>query len=217
MSDLLLTALERLPPRVRRLVVAVGALLALAAVMSALTLTAPAGDRPRPPARQRQASVRSLRGLAAPARAACLNHGDRSRTPGGGALPRRLSAVRVRPRQRTRDPGHHAGAAPAAARQAGAVDAGRAPSAPAGRVAADDRHDAGVRGRDSGHRRRRGGHVSPALHARSRGPAAGRSAASRRGELHCPSSRAGGASGSCWSSRLGSRCCSRAARRCSRS
>jgi hypothetical protein len=57
MSDLLLAALERLSPRVRRFVVAVGALLALAAVMAALTLTAPDGGRQRQPARHRHASV----------------------------------------------------------------------------------------------------------------------------------------------------------------
>ena len=47
MSDLLLAVLERLPVAVRRLVVAVGALLALGAVMAALTLTAPHGGRQR--------------------------------------------------------------------------------------------------------------------------------------------------------------------------
>jgi hypothetical protein len=47
MSDLLLTALERLPQRVRRLVVAIGALLALGAVMAALTLTASHGGHER--------------------------------------------------------------------------------------------------------------------------------------------------------------------------
>jgi hypothetical protein len=53
MSDLLLAALERLPARVRRLTVAVGALLTLGAVMAALTLTTPHGGhnkrRPTPP------------------------------------------------------------------------------------------------------------------------------------------------------------------------
>ena len=44
---MLLTALERLPPRVRRVVVAVGALLALGAVMAALTLTNPHGGHKR--------------------------------------------------------------------------------------------------------------------------------------------------------------------------
>ena len=61
MSDLLLAVLERLPSRVRRLVVAGGALLALAAVMAALTLTAPHGDRQRQPVRQRPGSVRVQR------------------------------------------------------------------------------------------------------------------------------------------------------------
>ena len=46
MIDLLLTALERLP----RLVVAIGALLALGAVMAALTLTATHGGQQRRPA-----------------------------------------------------------------------------------------------------------------------------------------------------------------------
>ena len=57
MSDVLLSVLERLPSRVRRGVVAAGALLALAAVMAALTLTAPHGDRQRQPVRQRTESV----------------------------------------------------------------------------------------------------------------------------------------------------------------
>jgi hypothetical protein len=52
MSDLLLAALERLPPRVRRLVVVVGALLALGAVIAALTLTASHGGKERRPALQ---------------------------------------------------------------------------------------------------------------------------------------------------------------------
>ena len=47
MSDLLLAALERLSPRARRLVVAAGALLALGAVMAALTLIAPHGGHKR--------------------------------------------------------------------------------------------------------------------------------------------------------------------------
>jgi hypothetical protein len=58
MSDRLLSVLERLPSRVRRGVVAAGALLALAAVMAALTLTAPHGDGHRQPVRLRQGSVR---------------------------------------------------------------------------------------------------------------------------------------------------------------
>jgi hypothetical protein len=54
MTELLLAALERLPPRLGRLVVAVGALLALGAVIAALTLTAPRSGHehrrmPRPP------------------------------------------------------------------------------------------------------------------------------------------------------------------------
>ncbi|HZE05221.1 MAG TPA: hypothetical protein VE127_08360 [Solirubrobacteraceae bacterium] len=52
MSDLLLAVLERLPSRARRLVVAGSALLALAAVMAALTLTSPHGHRERQPVRQ---------------------------------------------------------------------------------------------------------------------------------------------------------------------
>ncbi len=47
MSDLVLAALERLPARVRRFVVAVGALLGLGAVMAALTLTASHGGEER--------------------------------------------------------------------------------------------------------------------------------------------------------------------------
>jgi hypothetical protein len=61
MSDLLFSVLERLPVRVRRLMIAVGALLALAAVMTALTLTASDGQRQRQPVRQRQGSVRVQR------------------------------------------------------------------------------------------------------------------------------------------------------------
>jgi hypothetical protein len=47
MTELLLAGLGRLSPRVRRVVVAVGALLALAAVMAALTLTNPHGGHKR--------------------------------------------------------------------------------------------------------------------------------------------------------------------------
>jgi hypothetical protein len=61
MSDLLLSVLERLPARVRRLVIAAGALLAPATVMAALTLTAPDGDGQRQPIRQRPGSVRVQR------------------------------------------------------------------------------------------------------------------------------------------------------------
>jgi hypothetical protein len=53
MSDPLLGVLERLPPRVRRLTVAVGGLLLLGAVMAALTLSSPRGGHQRRPARQR--------------------------------------------------------------------------------------------------------------------------------------------------------------------
>ncbi len=56
MSELLLAVLERLPSRVRRLVVAAGALLALAAVMAGLTLTSLHGDRRRQPVRRRPVS-----------------------------------------------------------------------------------------------------------------------------------------------------------------
>jgi hypothetical protein len=47
MSGLLLAALERLSPRVRRFVVAIGALLAIGAVMAALTLIHPHGGQGR--------------------------------------------------------------------------------------------------------------------------------------------------------------------------
>ena len=47
MTELLLAALERLPSRIRRVVVAIGALLALGAVMAALTLTNPHGGHKR--------------------------------------------------------------------------------------------------------------------------------------------------------------------------
>ena len=53
MSELLLAALERLSPRLRRIVVAVGALLTLAAVMAALI--ASHGERQGLPARQHHA------------------------------------------------------------------------------------------------------------------------------------------------------------------
>lgn len=52
MNALLLAVLERLPSRVRPLVVTGGALLALAAAMAALTLTSPHGDHRRHPVRQ---------------------------------------------------------------------------------------------------------------------------------------------------------------------
>jgi hypothetical protein len=59
MSHLLLAALERLPPRVRRFVVAIGALLALGAVMAALTLTNPRGGHKRRGPAQRPAAAGS--------------------------------------------------------------------------------------------------------------------------------------------------------------
>jgi hypothetical protein len=61
MSDLLLAMLERLPSRVRRHVVTAGALLALAAVMVALSLTSRDGDRQRQPVGQPPVSVRVQR------------------------------------------------------------------------------------------------------------------------------------------------------------
>jgi hypothetical protein len=67
MTGLLLAALERLPPRVRRFVVAVGTLLALGAVMAALTLTVPPGRHGRRPAPQRPAGT-SSRGTQASSR-----------------------------------------------------------------------------------------------------------------------------------------------------
>ena len=63
MSEMLLAALDRLPARVRRFVVAAGALLALGAVMAALTLTAPRSDHKRrrtPPPPAAASSPRSL-------------------------------------------------------------------------------------------------------------------------------------------------------------
>ena len=57
MSDLVLAALERLPPRVRRFVVAIGALFALGAVMAALTLTASRGGHERRSPLQRSAAT----------------------------------------------------------------------------------------------------------------------------------------------------------------
>jgi hypothetical protein len=63
MTEMLLAALDRLPPRVRRIVVAAGALLALGAVMAALTLTAPRSAHKRrqtPPPPAASSSPRSL-------------------------------------------------------------------------------------------------------------------------------------------------------------
>jgi hypothetical protein len=59
MTELLLAGPERVPPRVRRVLVAVGALLALAAVMAALTLTNPHGGHKRRRPAQRPATVGS--------------------------------------------------------------------------------------------------------------------------------------------------------------
>jgi hypothetical protein len=78
MTDLVLRALERLPPGLRRLVVAVGALLALGAVMAALTLTAPQSGHehrgtPRPAA-ARGSSQPSPRRLAPPVSTAAMMH-----------------------------------------------------------------------------------------------------------------------------------------------
>ena len=63
MTEMLLAALDRLPPSVRRFGVAAGALLALGAVMAALMLTAPRSDhkrRRRPPPPTAASSPRSL-------------------------------------------------------------------------------------------------------------------------------------------------------------
>ena len=67
MTELLLRGLERLPARVRRVVVAVGALVALGAVMTALTLSTPGGGHRRrsippgpAPARSPNTSARRL-------------------------------------------------------------------------------------------------------------------------------------------------------------
>jgi hypothetical protein len=59
MSDLLLAALERLPPRVRPLVVVIGALLGLGAVMAALTVTGAHGGHHHRPTPQRPVAVGS--------------------------------------------------------------------------------------------------------------------------------------------------------------
>jgi hypothetical protein len=59
MTELLLAGLGRLAPRVRRVLVAVGALLALAAVMAALTLTNPHGGHKRRRPEQRPAAAGS--------------------------------------------------------------------------------------------------------------------------------------------------------------
>ncbi|HWD70514.1 MAG TPA: hypothetical protein VG293_09970 [Solirubrobacteraceae bacterium] len=61
MNELLLAVLERFPSRVRRLVIAAGAVVALAAVMVALTLTASPGERHRQPVRHRPSSGRVQR------------------------------------------------------------------------------------------------------------------------------------------------------------
>lgn len=82
MTELPLRALERLPPRLRRVVVAVGALLALGAVMAALTLTAPHSGHehrrtPRRPA-ARGSSQASPRRLPPPVSTAAMLHARRS-------------------------------------------------------------------------------------------------------------------------------------------
>ena len=81
MTELLLAALDRLPPRVRRFVVAAGALLALGAVMAALTLTAPRSDHKRrrtPPPPAAASSPRRLpRRLPPPVSAAAMGDAHR--------------------------------------------------------------------------------------------------------------------------------------------
>ena len=151
MSDLLLAALERLPQRVRRFVVAIGALLALGAVMAALTLTASHGGQERRPAPQHPAATvprTSPRRLPPPVSTAAMLQARRAAKRFlAGYLPfayGRGSALAIR------------GITQTLRRQllspAGSADAGRESPPPAGRGAADDRHDARVRGRDGGHR-----------------------------------------------------------------
>jgi hypothetical protein len=111
--------------------------------------------------------------LAASAPTAGLPGGDASRPPGGSPVPRRLSAVRVRPRWCARGEQRHAGAGPPAAERAGAANSGGASPPAARRVTADGRDNAGVRGRDGGRGRRRGGAVSAEVHASGRGRGAG--------------------------------------------
>jgi hypothetical protein len=82
MTGLLLAALERLSPRLRRLVVAVGALLALGAVMAALTLTAPHSGHehrrtPRPSVARSSSQTSPLR-PPPPVSTAALGHARRS-------------------------------------------------------------------------------------------------------------------------------------------
>ena len=215
MSDLLLAVLERLPPRVRRLVVAVGALLALAAVMAALTLTAPGGDRPRPPARQRQASAipprPSPHRLAPPVSTTAIVHARRvAERFLAGYLPfayGRGSALAIRgitPALRRQLLGRHAELTPVERRRRPrVVSLQTVATTPAFVVATAAIDDGGVAS------------YRAAVHAQPRSRPLGRKQRRRTGELPCQSPRAGAASGSCWSSRPGSRCCWRAARRCS--
>ncbi|MGO9974500.1 MAG: hypothetical protein ACLP01_17190 [Solirubrobacteraceae bacterium] len=76
MTGLLFAALERLSPRVRRLVVVVGALAALGAVIAALTLSVPRSVHERRPTSPRRVAVRapdaSPRRLAPPVSTAAL-------------------------------------------------------------------------------------------------------------------------------------------------
>jgi hypothetical protein len=103
MSDLLLAALERLPQRGRPFVVAIGALLALGAVLAALTLTASHGGQERRPASQRPAATvprTSPRRLAPPVSTAAMLQARRvAERFLGGYLPfayARGSAVAIR-------------------------------------------------------------------------------------------------------------------------
>jgi hypothetical protein len=92
MTERLLAALERLPPGLRGLVVAVGALLALGAVMAALTLTAPhirhEHRRTPRPSVARGSSQASPRRLPPPVSTAAMLHARRSAERFlGGYLP----------------------------------------------------------------------------------------------------------------------------------
>jgi hypothetical protein len=163
-SDLLLAALERVSPRARRSVVAVGALLALGAVIAAPTLIAPHGGDKREPTLRRRAGTSlprtAPRGLSPPVVAGQLTVARRVgerllvgylRFAYGRGSALAVSGVTLALRRRLL--GQRARLTP--------VERRRRPR----RVAADDRDDADVRGRDGGDRRRRRGRVSLAVHA----------------------------------------------------
>ena len=167
MAVWLIAAVERLPPRARRMVLAAAAVLLLVGAITSLTFEARPGGGAR-----RRAPV----GVSAVAPGASSSSGAAGEPTGFGrrdarcprrrcAVPRLVSAVCLRPRKRWSGEGCHARAAQPADLAARSGHAGRARPSPAGCLAGHGRNDARVRRGDGDYRGRRDRGVPAAVHA----------------------------------------------------